>query len=230
MTCGRRSDLTFLSSLLSHNNPSDHDSTENTFRSHFGSRYCTQFKSFAMTTSPAHLVSGRGKELRIARLDESCTPYSREEFLAYYTRGSGWTMWEEAVPYKDAAGNIRHMLVKIGEQSRWGLVDRISQESGLLAGLISCDDDSPVLDLRGIVGCDLSFAICDRILGYLCGSDSEWWENAPPMGALDAADKLGLERLLSSIVRSVVKDRWEGGRSYLNASGLPNLTGAHNDG
>ena len=105
------------------------------------------------------------------------------------------------------------MLVRIGHQKRWGLVDRLSQESVLLAGMLSCDDDSPVLDLSAIVGCDLSVTICMHILDYLCGCESDWWEGAPSMGALDAADKLGLERLLSSIVRPYVKNIWERGRS-----------------
>ena len=167
-----------------------------------------QFKSFAMITTPAH-----GKELRIARWDKALTPYSQEEFLDYYTPESGWDIWRDAVPYKDAAGKIRHVLVKIGAHDRWGFVDRISQESALLAGMLSCDDDSPVLDLSAIVGCDLSYHICMHILEYLCGYQSHWWETEPCMGALDAADKLGLERLLSSIVSPQRKDRWESGRS-----------------
>ena len=161
-----------------------------------------------MITTLAHLVSSRGKEQRIARQDESLTPYSQEEFLNYYTPGSGWNSWHHAVPYKDAAGNIRHVLVRIGEQKRWGLIDRLSQESVLLAGMLSCDDNFPVLDLRVIVGCDVNFDICMHILDYLCGYESDWWEKEPSMGALDAADKLGLERLLL-IVRPRTKERWD---------------------
>ena len=78
---------------------------------------------------------------------------------------------------------------------------------------LSCDDDSTVLDLRAIVGCDVSSNMCVHILDYLCGYESDWWENAPSMGALDVADKLGLERLLSSIVRPQFKEKWERGRS-----------------
>ena len=162
----------------------------------------------------------RGKELRIARLDESLTPYSQEEFLDYYTPESGWKSWQDAVTYKDAGSNIRHVLVRIGCQSRWGLVDRLSQESVLLAGMLGCDEDSPVLDLRAIVGCDVSSNMCVHILDYLCGYESDWWENAPSMGALDVADKLGLERLLSSIVRPQFKEKWERGRSpFLHKNG-----------
>ena len=166
-----------------------------------------------MITTPAHLVSAHGKELRIARWDKALTPYSQDEFLDYYAPESGWDIWRDAVPYKDAAGNIRHVLVKIGAHGRWGLVDRISQESVLLAGMLSCDDDSPVLDLSAIVGCDLSYDICMHILEYLCGYQSDWWEREPCMGALDVADKLGLDRLLSSIVRPHIKDQWERGRA-----------------
>ena len=119
------------------------------------------------------------------------------------------------MPYKDDAGNIQHVLVKIGQQSRWGLVDRISQESVLLAGMLSCDEESTVLDLRAIVGCDLSYDICRRILDYLCGCETDWWENTPSMGALDVADKLGLKRLLSSIVTQFLKEKWKSGRSHL---------------
>ena len=161
-----------------------------------------------------HPASGRG-ELRIARWDESLTPYSLEEFLEHYPPESAQKIWDDAVPHQDAAGNIRHVLVKIGQQSRWGLVERISQESVLLAGLLSCDDDSTVLDLRAIVGCDLSYDICRHILDYLCGCEIDWWENTPPMGALDVADKLGLERLLSAIVSPLKKEKWKNGRSYL---------------
>ena len=165
--------------------------------------------------TPVHHVSGCRKELRIARWDESRTPYSLQEFLDYYTPESGWNIWQDAVTYKDVAGNIRHVLVRIGQQNRWRLVDRISQESVLLAGMLSCDDDSTVLDLRAIVGCDLSYDICRRILDYLCGCETDWWENTPSMGALDVADKLGLERLLSAIVPRLRKEKWESGRSYL---------------
>ena len=110
------------------------------------------------------------------------------------------------------------MWVRIGAQNRWGLFDRISQESVLLAVMLSCDDGSPVLDLRAILGCDLSYNICIHILDYLCSYESKWWENEPSMAALDAADKLGLDRLLSSIVRPDLKKQWERGRLYLNAS------------
>ena len=163
----------------------------------------------------AHPVGGPGEELRIARSDESLTPFSLSQLLEQHPPESAQKIWRDAVPHKDAAGNIRHVLVKIGQQSRWGLVERISQESVLLAGMLSCDEDSTVLDLRAIVGYDLSDDICQRILDYLCGCETDWWENTPSMGALDVADKLGLERLLSAIVFPMTKERWESGRSYL---------------
>ena len=175
---------------------------------------CTvQFTSFAMRTTPAHLLSSPDKELRIARWDESLTPYSQDEFIAYYGPESGWKMWQDAVAYKDDAGNIRHVLVRIGDQSRWGLVDRISHESDLLAGMFSCDDDSPVLDLRTVIGYDLGLSMCTRILDYLCSYESDWWEREAAMAALDAADKLGLERLLSSIVCPRLQEKWGNSRS-----------------
>ena len=112
----------------------------------------------------AHPVGGPGEELRIARSDESLTPFSLSQLLEQHPPESAQKIWRDAVPHKDAAGNIQHVLVKIGQQSRWGLVDRISQESVLLAGMLSCDEDSTVLDLRAIVGYDLSDDICQRIL------------------------------------------------------------------
>ena len=150
----------------------------------------------------------RSKELRVVRWDESHTPYSQEEFLTYYTPESAWKLWSDAVIYKDADGKIVNVLVRIGQQSRWGLAEQISGESAVLAGMLSCDDGSPVLDLRAIVGCDISIFICSLILDYLCSFDSSWWEQAPTMGALDLADKLGLERLLSSIVRPHKRTEW----------------------
>ena len=175
-----------------------------------------QVESFAYGNTTA---CGRNKELRIARWDELLTPYSQEEFLDYYTPKSGWKIWQEAVTYKDGSGNIRHVLVRIENQKRWGLVDRLSQESVLLAGMLKCDDEDPVLDLGTIIGCDLCFNICRHILDYLCGCESDWWEKVPSMGALDVADKLGLERLLFSIVRPLVEDEWKRARLYLHASG-----------
>ena len=157
----------------------------------------------------------RGKELRVVRYDDSHAAYSQEEFLTYYTPESASKIWSDAVIYKDAHGNIVHVLVRLGQQSRWGLAKRIAQESVLLEGMLSCVDGSPVLDLRAIVGCDLSIFICYFILDYLCGFDSSWWEQEPTMGALDLADKLGLERLLSSIVRPHIKNEWIRSRQCL---------------
>ena len=151
---------------------------------------------------------GGGEELRIARWDKSLKPYSQEEFRNYYTPESAWIMWQDAVTYKDAAGNVRHVLVRIGNRERWGLVERLSQESVVLAGMLSCDDDSPLLDLQAIVGCDLDVRICEHILDYLCGYDSIWWEVEPTIGALDAADKLGLQKLLSWHVRPTRYSEW----------------------
>ena len=167
-----------------------------------------------MLATPAVVFSGRRKELRIALWDESHKSYSQEEFLDYYGQVRGCILWEDAVIYKDADGAIRHVLVIIGQLKRWGLAERISQESVFLAGMIACDDDSPVLDLRQVLGYDISTNVCVRLLDYLCGCDSDWWEkDVPCMGALDAADKLGLQRLLSCCVDSRLKDRWERFRS-----------------
>ena len=161
-----------------------------------------------MTNAPVQSVSCGGEELRIVRLDGSLTPYSKDDFLEYYGP-DGWRIWQNAVPYKDAAGNRLHVLVRIGERSLWGCVGRISQESVVLESMLEGCDDDAFLDLSAIVGCDLCYNICARILDYLCGYDSDWWEQSPSMGALDVADKLGLERLLSSIVRPPRKEEWE---------------------
>ena len=156
----------------------------------------------------APFARGRGGELRIARGDESLTPYVLEQFLAYYAPVPGWKIWQDAVIYKDLAGTTRNVLVRIGEQKRWGLAARISQESIVLARLLMCDADSPMLDLNVIVGCDIHKSICIHILDYLCSYASEWWECDPSMGALDVANKLGLKRLLSSVVRPHFRMRW----------------------
>ena len=111
-------------------------------------------------------------------------------------------MWNVAVP-------CNHVLVRIGRQQRWGLVDRISEESGILKGLVSCDDGSPVLDLVRLGGCDLNENISGPILDYLCSYDSAWWQECPTIGALDVADKLGLSRLVQFIVNPYVRQSWE---------------------
>ena len=152
-------------------------------------------------------------ELRVARWDETCTPYSKEEFLDYYRPEIGLKIWRDAVLYKDAHGSVRNVLVCIGSNDSWGLAERLSQESHVLAVLLKCDDVSPVLDLQGIIGRDVSFRIGMALLEYLCGYESNWWEATPSMGALDVADRLGLHRLLFSIVRRDVRERWEEGRS-----------------
>ena len=99
-------------------------------------------------------------------------------------------------------------LVRIGRQERWGLVDRVSEESGFLKGLLSCDDGYPVLDLVDTLGCDLNADICGHLLDYLCSYDSEWWQGSPSIGALDAADLLGLSRLVQFIVNPYVRYNW----------------------
>ena len=146
-------------------------------------------------------------ELRVAHGDETCMPYSKEDFLAYYRPEIGLKIWRNAVLYKDAHGSVRNVLVCIGSNDSWGLAERLSQESHVLAVLLNCNDVSPVLDLQGIIGRDVSFRIGVALLEYLCGYESDWWEATPSMGALDVADRLGLHRLLFSIVRPDVRKR-----------------------
>jgi hypothetical protein len=126
-------------------------------------------------------------------------------------------MWYDAVP-------CNHVLVKIGRQERWGRVDRISEESGILNGLMSCDDGVPVLDLVEFCGCDLDADISRHILDYLCSYESEWWQGSPTIGVLDTTDRLGLSRLLQFIVKPYIRESWEetkfrpgGGDELLNA-------------
>ena len=81
-----------------------------------------------MRTAPANLVSTRVKELRIARWDESLTPYSQEEFIVYYGPESGWNIWQDAVAYRDDAGNIRHVLVRMGDETGKNCVEVVSRD------------------------------------------------------------------------------------------------------
>ena len=155
------------------------------------------------------------QELRISRWDQSLKPYSLEEFLAYYTPDSGWSMWQAAATYKDATGNIREVLVRIGGQESWGFAARLSEESVVLSTLLCCNEASPVLDLSAVVGFGVDDHIAMRILDYLCGYQSSWWEGIPSVGALDLADRLGLERLMSAIVRPDVKEEWSNTRNML---------------
>ena len=172
---------------------------------------------------PAH----NGLELRVARGDDTCTPYSKEDFLDYYRPEIGVKIWRDAVLYKDAHGVVRNVLVRIGSNDSWGLAERLSQESHVLAVLLNCDEVSPILDLQGIIGCDVSFRIGVSLLEYLCAYESDWWEATPSMGALDVADRLGLHRLLFAIVRPEVRERWQEGRSHRNSEENSNLADAN---
>ena len=78
----------------------------------------------------------------------------------------------------------------------------------MLAVMLSCDDNSPVLDLRAIVGCDVDDRISRYILDYLCGYESIWWQEYPTNGALDEAAKLGLEKLQTWVVRPTRYSEW----------------------
>ena len=82
----------------------------------------------------------------------------------------------------------------------------------MLATLLALNDASPVSDLSEVVGGGVNIYISRRIVDYLCGYDSDWWDKTPSMGALDLADKLGLERLLSAIARPAAKEEWLTGR------------------
>ena len=195
----------------------------------------TLCKPMAMAHSPAHSDEGSIHELhcnsslplalpagfhppvetRIARWDASFTPYTHAEFCAYYTEGPGTTLWHEAVPYRDAAGHSRQVLVMLGTNRRWGLIDRVSQESDVLAIMLECEDETLVLNLNLILGSDVSDTITYHLLEYLCGYDSTWWQQEPSFGALDAADRLGMTRLLSHIVRKRVMDAWTQSRQTL---------------
>ena len=171
--------------------------------------------------------------MRVCRWDVTYTPYSHEQFLEHYDSPEvAADAWNHAVPYKDATGNIQQVLVKLGCGCRWAVTDRISEESSVLSGMLCCDDDSPVLDLSGIVGSDCHPDVCDRVLDYLCGSDSSWWEGLDnahsSFGALDVADRLGLQRLLQGIVKRPVHEQWMTNRTlvhrkqpllHMNASG-----------
>ena len=66
-----------------------------------------------------------GLDLWIGRLDSTYTAYPKSAYLKYYGRVVGLDMWNDAVP-------CNHVLVRIGRQERWGLVDRVSEESGFL--------------------------------------------------------------------------------------------------
>ena len=142
-----------------------------------------------------------GPKLRIVRSDPKYRAYTKRQFLEYYGLEYGLVMWYDAVP-------CNHVLVRIGREERWGLVDRISEESGILNGLMSCDDGVPVLDLVEFCGCDLDADISRHILEYLCSCQSDWWQRSPGIGALDTADQLGLSRLLQFIVNPILRDCW----------------------
>ena len=57
-----------------------------------------------------------------------------------------------AAIYKDAWGENREVLVRMGDYKRWGCVDRIVKESKVLAGMLSLNDAGPVLDLGEVAG------------------------------------------------------------------------------
>ena len=128
-------------------------------------------------------------------------------------------MWKAAAMYQDATGENRQVLRRMGEYQSWGLVARLSEESVVLATLFCCNDASPVLDLSAIVGFGVDCTMGNRVLDYLCGYVCEYWQNYPSVAALDLADRLGLERLLSTIVKSELWDEWRFGKKcYANLS------------
>ena len=76
----------------------------------------------------------------------------------------------------------------------------------MLATLL--ETPSPVLDLDWLGLSGVNCYIGKRIVEYLCGFDSDWWQKTPSMGALDLADYLGMERLLTLIVPEQIHKKW----------------------
>ena len=73
---------------------------------------------------------------------------------------------------------------------------------------IPCNSPSPVLDLDVVGLSGVNCYIGKRIVEYLCGFDSDWWQKTPSIGALDLADYLGMERLLTVIVPEEMHKKW----------------------
>ena len=157
-------------------------------------------------------MCGKVKELRIVRCDEWLRPYSMEEFLDYYSRELGRILWRNAAIYKDARGVNREVLVRMGDYKSWGFVSRIVKESKVLATMLVLNDAVAVLDLGAVAGGGVNIYVSRRIVDYVCGYDSDWWEKSPTLGALDLADLLGLERLLVWVVRDCVREHWLKGK------------------
>ena len=152
-------------------------------------------------------MRGEGQgELRICRWDPKLRPYSLEAFSDYYGPESGWRMWKDAAVYQDATGEQQEVLLRLGSQESWGPVDRLVGESKVLATLL--ETPSPVLDLDGLGLSGVNCYIGKRIVEYLCGFDSDWWQKTPSIGALDLADYLGMERLLTLIVPMHIHKNW----------------------
>ena len=149
-------------------------------------------------------------ELRICRWDPSLQPYSQEAFSVYYGAECGWKMWKEAAIYQKATGEQGEVLLRLGVHESWGPADRLAEESKVLATLLETlsPGPSPVLDLDVLGLKGVNFYIGRRIVEYLCGFDSDWWQMAPSMGALDLADYLGMERLLTRIVPMEIHKKW----------------------